>query len=255
MEKNQPPVPDFTDPRFFARRWRGEKYDEYIHRARTLLEIENYLEIGVARGASLATVTCPVIGIDPDFRIEQDLVSNKPVSHFFQCTSDYFFQNYNPKAIFGKPISMAFLDGMHLFEFLLRDFYNTEKYCSPNSVIILHDCLPTDLGMTRRDPRQSTEPTRRGLWTGDVWKVLMTLRKYRPDLKILPLNAPPTGLVFISNLDPNNNFLEEHYDDILREGENWNLKEIGVQAFISSQNVEATAAYQTKESLVARLSP
>ncbi len=64
-----------------------------------------------------------------------------------------FFARHDLGGLLGKPISMAFLDGMHHFEYLLRDFINTEKHCSSNSVILLHDCLPTDRHVARRESR------------------------------------------------------------------------------------------------------
>jgi hypothetical protein len=39
-------------------------------------------------------------------------------------------------------IDRAFIDGMHCFEFVLRDFINTERYMSWTSVIVFNDVLP-----------------------------------------------------------------------------------------------------------------
>jgi hypothetical protein len=54
-------------------------------------------------------------------------------------------------------------------------------------------------------------------WTGDVWKVVSVLRKYRPDLQIYSLNAAPTGLVLITRLDPTSSLLHDKYFDITDE--------------------------------------
>jgi hypothetical protein len=54
-------------------------------------------------------------------------------------------------------------------------------------------------------------------WTGDVWKVVAILKKYRPDLLVTPVNCPPTGLVLVSNLNPKSTVLEDHYTQIVAE--------------------------------------
>jgi hypothetical protein len=56
-----------------------------------------------------------------------------------------------------------------------------------------------------------------GAWTGDVWKVLPILKKFRPDLKVALFDCPPTGLVACTNLDPNSTVLTEAYDQIIAE--------------------------------------
>src|SRR5258706_5348979 len=39
-------------------------------------------------------------------------------------------------------------------------------------------------------------------WSGDVWKLVPCLKKYRPDLSIHTIASAPTGLPVIRNLDP-----------------------------------------------------
>jgi len=68
----------------------------------------------------------------------------------YQMPSDAFFAHYSPTALVGTPIEMAFLDGLHRCEYLLRDFINTERHCKPNSIVALHDCLPVEAAITGR---------------------------------------------------------------------------------------------------------
>jgi hypothetical protein len=60
-------------------------------------------------------------------------------------------------------------------------------------------------------------------WSGDVWKVVLILKKYKPDLKIFTVATQPTGLTIVTNLDSHSRILSEHYDDIIREymNEDW----------------------------------
>ena len=108
---------------------------------------------------------------------------------------------------------------MHRFEYLLRDFYRTEQGCHRRSVILLHDCIPTNERMAERTHRivETEDALSRQSWTGDVWRILPALKKYRPDLRLVCLDCPPTGLVACINLDPSSNILENAYQDILDE--------------------------------------
>jgi len=120
---------------------------------------------------------------------------------FFSMESDKFFSQYNPRCMMNCHIDFAFLDGKHWSEFLLRDFINTERNCHRNSIIALHDCLPVEAAIADRIPNQ--RPTivahRAGWWAGDVWRTALLLKRKRPDLHMLTLDAKPTGLVLISN--------------------------------------------------------
>ena len=84
----------------------------------------------------------------------------------------------------------------------------------------MHDCLPTTEFMAHRSQSKARELSGKGAWTGDVWKIIPILKKYRPDLSIVCVDAPPTGIVFITNLDPNNKILLDKYMDIVEEFNN-----------------------------------
>ena len=86
-------------------------------------------------GRSFADVRGKTIAVDPSFRIDSNVIKDKPALHIFQQTSDDFFDSGFLKAARAK-LSFSFLDGMHLFEYLLRDFINTEKNSHPDSVIV-----------------------------------------------------------------------------------------------------------------------
>lgn len=100
----------------------GEDYTTVLQRFHRIFSPKSYLEIGVSNGASLELANCFSIAVDPSFAIERPLLNNKPGCCFYQMTSDNFFQKFDPTAIFGQSIDMAFLDGMHWFEYLLRGF-------------------------------------------------------------------------------------------------------------------------------------
>ncbi len=191
---------------------KGLGYKRFLPRVHKNLEPEWYLEIGSSRGDSLAIAKSNSIAIDPRFAIKHDIWSGKDELHLFQMTSDDYFAQQGTKADHPK-INLAFLDGMHWFEYLLRDFIGAERVASKDGLIMLHDCVPISQAASERDwDRSKTKQ-----WTGDVWKVVPILRTYRPDLSIRVLDCPPSGLVMISDLDPENTVLTDNYDAIIEE--------------------------------------
>ena len=189
----------------------GLPYLEMIGSLGKALDPKTYLEIGTDKGRSLAQMKCASVAIDPDFRISGNVMEGKPVCHLFQMSSDRFFREFDLGAFLKPCVDMAFLDGMHRFEFLLRDFANTERFCRRNSIILLHDCFPTTVEMTARVRGDLVA------WTGDVWKMLPALAKHRPDLRMVYLDCPPTGLVAVTNLSPASEVIATSYWAIVDE--------------------------------------
>jgi hypothetical protein len=189
----------------------GRHYTTLIADLVKIRAVKTYLEIGVFQGANLESVHCDVaIGVDLQFTLKHNVMVGKKELHLYQSPSDAFFDSGRLKNLAPNGLDMAFLDGMHLFEFLLRDFYKTEKHCRSNSLVLMHDCLPSEAAWTSRS--QLT-----GAWTGDVWKMIPILKKYRPDLGVKAVNASPSGVLFVSNLDPSSTLLEKKYLEIVSE--------------------------------------
>jgi hypothetical protein len=217
-------VSEATAPdRFWSREgWTGGDYRGLLQWFHEAAQPSTYLEIGVETGLTLALARCASIAVDPDFQIASPVMNNKPSCHFYPCGSDDFFRDYDPTRILGAPIDLAFLDGLHHYEVLLRDFLNTEKHCERASIILLHDCLPVDSHVARRKRgdwryrERSAHPTH---WAGDVWKTVAILKRARPDLEIIAYDAQPTGLVAITHLDPRSTAQETHISELVEEFE------------------------------------
>jgi hypothetical protein len=199
----------------------GTIYTEVMKQLSLKRGVARYLEIGVNEGNLMQHIHAKVaIGVDPEFSFRYNIMPFKGAVHLYQVPSDEFFSTYDTN-ILGGDIDLAFLDGMHTFEYLLRDFYNTERLCNERSLIVMHDCLPLNEEMTHRNFNQSLaigmNTTHPLYWTGDVWKIIPILKKYRPDLKLVFLDAPPTGLVCVTNLDKTSNVLSKNYIKIIEE--------------------------------------
>ena len=208
----------------------GPRYQNFLSALHSQLLFDWYLEVGCRTGESFAPVRSKTVAIDPFFRANINIIGCKPSLHIFQTTSDEFFaSNFLEKS--SIQLSLSFLDGMHLFEYLLRDFMNAEANSDPQAVIMMHDCAPRNLQMTTRDLTAI-----RGAWTGDVWKLVPILKAYRPELKLVMLDCHPTGLLCVSNLSPGNNILRENYAQILSEFMDVDLETFGVKRFYSLFN-------------------
>lgn len=187
-----------------------QDYYAYLKQVHNIIAPKTYLEIGIRKGESffLASPQTLSIGIDPKPQIYKTYPENFKI---YSVASDEFFQTYNlKKELNNRDLDLAFIDGMHLFEYALNDFINIEKNATPSTIVLIHDCLPLDSVTSQRE--RETE-----VWTGDVWKIIFCLLKYRPQLKISLIDAKPSGLALLSNLDPQNTFLEEHKEEIKNE--------------------------------------
>ena len=178
---------------------------EYLHNH---LNPSNYVEIGIRKGNSLKFAKNFVIGIDPEFNIQHPI--SVPIK-LFRCTSDDFFYQYNLREeLYYRYMELGFIDGLHLFEYALRDFHNLERYSARESLILFDDIKPRNQAEASRKPSITT-------WTGDIWKIYYCLKKFRPQLKLFPLGTEPTGLLLVTELDSNSNKLWTNYDDIIEE--------------------------------------
>jgi hypothetical protein len=130
---------------------------------------------------------------------------------------------------------------------------NTEKHCATNSVIAIHDCLPVEYPMTARAPLEPNIPSRfPNWWTGDVWKFVVVLQQLRPDVNLLCLNAPPTGLVLCTNLSPGSHILADRYFELINKWRDVNLDAYGVERFLKDAHITSTKVLSTFQGLASR---
>lgn len=169
------------------------------------LRPRTYFEIGVDLGNSLAQSRTTSIGVDPAYTITAPIHCD--VKLFREPSDDFFARDDAFDHFGGLPVELAFIDGMHLAEFVLRDFMNTEKHMSPGGVVILDDMLP-------RNSLEAFRIRRTRGWTGDVYKVHDILATYRPDLTLVPISTYPTGSYMVVGVDPANTVLDDHYAEI-----------------------------------------
>lgn len=225
----------------------GTEYREFLRFLDKNLLPNGFFEIGTHQGDSLSQFTCESLCIDPNFVFPGNVIGKKRRLSLFQMTSDSFFDEYDPRQ-YVTSLDIGFLDGLHTYDALLRDFINFEKYAHPLSMAILHDCFPLNARMTNREhvmgPQTESENTR-NFWTGDVWKLIPILKQYRPDLLIIGIDCPPTGLVLVTNLNSKSNLLDDKFSEITKYWSQINLKDDSIQKLweeipiLSSKNITA----------------
>jgi hypothetical protein len=186
----------------------GPQYRDVLARVHQLLAPDTYLEIGLDTGSTLALARTAsiAVGVDPEGTRGRPVPPNTRV---YPMKSDAFFAGETPATAFdGRPVELTFVDGMHWFEYALRDFANAERWSGPASTIVMHDCLPVLPVAASRERATS-------FWVGDVWKVLEALLEYRPELRISVVPTAPSGLVVVRGLDPESTVLFSKHDEIV----------------------------------------
>lgn len=204
------------------------KRHEFLKELHKVSANRNYLEIGVNDGRSLRLSRVPSIAIDPAFKVVTEIRCDV---HLVKATSDDFFARDNPlihlkggrhplrnlrrgRSPLGywrrTTLDLSFIDGMHLFEYALRDFINVEKHSDWASVIVFDDMLPRNVDEAARDRHT-------GAWAGDVYKLVEILARYRPDLVTVLVDTQPTGQLVVFGADPKNTVLRDRYDEIVAE--------------------------------------
>lgn len=159
-------------------------------------KMKNYLEIGVFNGHVFFRVpSTSKVAVDPEFRFDgwrklgKTLIDPRNAfNKYFNLTSDDFFATAAPRLYNNRKIQLALVDGMHEYEFALRDVENTLNFAAEEVVIILHDCNPqTKQAASSFDEWKSANYAYQ--WNGDVWKAIVHLRSQRNDLTCFVLDT------------------------------------------------------------------
>jgi Methyltransferase domain len=212
-----------------------------LHILQTLMREKNlnhYLEIGVFNAHIFFRIKSNFkTAVDPEFQFDWLRKAGKSIlnptnffAHYFEKTSDDFFQQDAPELFRKKKIEISLIDGMHEYEFALRDIENTLFYSSENVVIVVHDCNPkapeAEVPFADWKARNFT-----GTWNGDVWKAILHLRSLRHDVNAFVLDTDH-GLGIITRQKPENrlSYTKEQigkfrYEDFEANRNSWlNLK-------------------------------
>ena len=146
----------FTNERFskkFDYDWhkKSSRFD-IINKIKKKKKFKSYLEIGCQSDVNFSKIIIKnKIGVDPQSGGTHRMTSD-----------DFFKQN---KSTFD----LIFIDGLHVYEQVLKDIENSLKVLNDNGVILIHDCLPAKIW-------HQTIPQTHSSWNGDVWKSIVKSR-------------------------------------------------------------------------------
>jgi hypothetical protein len=162
----------------------------------------NYLEIGVQTGFCFFKIKAnKKLAVDPDFIIK---TKNKVKAYiknlsnfnnkFFELTSDDFFEQKKDyiKSVGG--LDVVFIDGLHLYEQVVKDIKNSLTYLNKGGVILVHDCNPLNenaavRAYTSSEVAAMNLPGYDYIWNGDVYKAIVELRATRKDIDVMVINS------------------------------------------------------------------
>lgn len=154
-----------------------------INRLLTQINGKRYLEIGVSRGETFRDVQCAdKTGVDPRFAFDvRELECDS--TRFATRTSDEFFA----AEPLWPPYDVIFIDGLHIFEQVVRDFSNSLLRTHRQSAILIDDTLPNDIYSTLRDSSAALKfrklaGSSDGSWHGDVFKIVFYIHDFYPAL-------------------------------------------------------------------------
>ncbi|CAH0280820.1 class I SAM-dependent methyltransferase [Roseomonas sp. CECT 9278] len=147
------------------------------------LGARRYLEIGVQKGHTFRTVTIEQrVGVDPRFQFDTAAVANETTT-LHAMTSDRFFA----EAAGTRPFDIVFIDGLHVFEQVVRDLTNAVAWTGWDSAILIDDTIPIDVYSAlpvQRDAIRMRQQAggRGGQWHGDVFKIAFLIHDFFPFL-------------------------------------------------------------------------
>ncbi len=143
-----------------------------------------YLEIGVNEGKTFHQIKAfEKVGVDPEYLFDVPTARiEHPENTYVVKTSDEYFYH-----VFGKrkPFDVVFIDGLHCFDQVLRDFINSCELLSAGGVVIIDDVMPRDfisslpsidMMFAMRRAQGSPDAT----WMGDVYKLIFFISAFMP---------------------------------------------------------------------------
>jgi hypothetical protein len=102
----------------------GERENHSVRRIRRIAELigaRRYLEVGVMKGITFNGVAFPKkVAVDPNFRFDVDPYRKDGVEFHKVISDKYFVQNG-----IDEKFDIMFLDGLHTFQQIFRDFCNS----------------------------------------------------------------------------------------------------------------------------------
>ena len=145
-------------------KWENSNYDRIviINKIANKIKAKKYLEIGCDLNQVFNKIQCEnKTGVDP---LRGGTIKD---------TSDNFFKGNTDK------FDLIFIDGLHTYDQILKDFENSFNCLNDGGYIIMHDLMPRTW-LEEHVPRISNN------WCGNVWKLSFLLKDIKEhDYKLI----------------------------------------------------------------------
>jgi len=188
---------------------------QFLALMKRLLQPRTYLEVGIGQGESLFSDPVPefVIGIDPNPRFGAAFADQIGACRgllIIRSTSDDAFARLLTDKVLGeRKLDLAFVDGLHHSDVVLRDIANCARFSRKDALIFVHDVFP---GNESQASRQAIP----GAWMGDVYKIVPIIWRYFswvPNLLIKDI--PPSGMFILRASDDLYKAIFSQYDRLV----------------------------------------
>lgn len=151
------------------------KRDQVIQYLINTNKFKKYLEIGVAEGNNYRLISCESkTGVDPK-------APDIKAKGFYQMTSDEFFEY--PLGNVSTGFDIVFIDGLHLYEQVVKDIVNSLNHMMVGGYIVIHDCKPWP-NTCGREPENPRAP-----WNGDVFRAIIWFKQTHPNFPCFVLDT------------------------------------------------------------------
>jgi hypothetical protein len=176
---------------------------------------KTYLEIGYKAGATFNLIDCK-------YKRSVDPMPENECIYLYKLTSDNFFKINN------KKYDIIFIDGLHEYEQVKKDFENSLLFLNDNGVIVFHDMNPQDTickdGRLIKGEVRAEPFSQGGCYNGDCYKLAIDMfnGKYDHEYKTLDMDEgcmivfPYKKIIAIKrNIDKNYINFDENRNKIL----------------------------------------
>lgn len=136
-------------------------HTDLLNHLATTYGLDSYLEIGVnVKHNNFDHIKCITkIGVDPKVS----------AGATYQMTSDEYFKSLIRGHIF---LDLAFVDGLHEWQQVKKDFDNCLHFLNDKGFIVMHDCNPA------KEEWSHFPRDKKGVWNGDCYKFALRLSEY-----------------------------------------------------------------------------
>jgi hypothetical protein len=166
---------------------RAKESSDLLNEIAVIVGAQTYLEIGVESGLTFMQVNIEKkTGVDPKFHFDYQKEIGSNIA-FYEITSDVFFQKIDKAEISHSRFDLIFIDGLHVFDQVLRDFINSIRYVNFGGVIVIDDTVPIDEFSALPSQvdcyklRKASGKHDDGSWHGDVYKLVDIVSKSKFD--------------------------------------------------------------------------